>query len=299
MAKEGACSASDVSSGLATQCKCGTGVVCFDRRGTCFIGPDGNDVSTDDASVQPSDYSLDNPNNIKRNDGSVVNMGLCGIVSSLGTGGAINRNATYFDYAACFDCTTNAAGVTTGCSLKSGAPDKCYGNAGCTLVHYTCDDTQTGRSCTENEKVLGEGNFNGSFFGACGKVEQLDVMCGGQYVASRTQINPPCASPSPSAGTSASLACTSLTKNVPTPTIGSLVTLTCTGSVSPAGATALTYKFRYNVNGGAWTSLTNTTATTAQMTPNACGTYSAQCQACGTINGAQVCDPVWTAATAQ
>jgi len=98
--------------------------------------------------------------------------------------------------------------------------------------------------------------------------------------------------------TSPSLSCTSLTKNVADSAIeiGSALTFTCTGAVTPAGATNLTYSYRMRVDAGAWQSLT-TTAGKASYTVAAAGAYEVQCKACGTIDGASVCDPVWTGAT--
>jgi len=104
---------------------------------------------------------------------------------------------------------------------------------------------------------------------------------------------PPGETPPP---TTPVLACTSLSKNVIAPKIGDAVTFTCAGSVTPAGATTLTYAFRYRIDAGAWTSLTPS-ATTASLTIASAGAYDVECQACGTIENASVCDPTWTGAT--
>ena len=104
-------------------------------------------------------------------------------------------------------------------------------------------------------------------------------------------------SPSPSPTPAPTLMCTGLAKDVPTPSIGSKITFTCSGASTPAGAVALTYSFRYGLNGGAWSSMVNKTATTSELIISACGSYEVQCRACGTINGATVCDPVWSGAT--
>lgn len=148
--------------------------------------------------------------------------------------------------------------------------------------------------------------FNGNLGCFCGVV-QIDTgtghtsyksSCGCDKNETTTVNNP---SPSPSTPTTPpTLMCDGLTRTpTTTPVIGDKLTFTCTGSSVPAGAVALTYKFRSAIDGGVWSSLTNKTATTAEMTINACGTYKVQCQACGTISGAVVCDPVWTGATAQ
>lgn len=83
------------------------------------------------------------------------------------------------------------------------------------------------------------------------------------------------------------------------PAIGNTITFTCAGSVVPASAGTLSYKFRYSINSGTVTTLTNKTATTAELTIAACGSYSVECQACATLNGTLTCDPIWTGATAQ
>lgn len=93
------------------------------------------------------------------------------------------------------------------------------------------------------------------------------------------------------------LACTGITKNVVAPVIGGKVTFTCSGTVTPATAGTLSYKFRYSINSGAVLPLTNKTATTAELTIAACGSYSVQCQACATLGGVLKCNPTWTGAT--
>jgi hypothetical protein len=93
------------------------------------------------------------------------------------------------------------------------------------------------------------------------------------------------------------ISCTSITKTPVVPVLGNTVTLTCLGSVTPSTAGTLSYKFRYSINGGSYTTLTNKTASTAELTIAACGTYAVQCQACATLNGVLTCDPVWTGAT--
>ncbi|MEI6690252.1 MAG: hypothetical protein WCL07_00720 [bacterium] len=130
-----------------------------------------------------------------------------------------------------------------------------------------------------------------SYKGSCG--------CGTADKTSTTASTPPSSTPPTSA--TPTLACTQLIKDKADSAIaiGTKITLTCSGSTAPAGAATLTYKFRYSVNSGTPTSLTNVTTTTAAITPDRCGTYSVECQACGTINNAVVCDPVWSAASAQ
>jgi len=97
--------------------------------------------------------------------------------------------------------------------------------------------------------------------------------------------------------TTPTLACTGLTQTpATTPVIGDKVTFTCAGSITPAGAASLSYKFRYSLNDGADQLLANKTATTAELTINACGTYSVQCKVCATIAGVLTCNPTWTGA---
>lgn len=94
------------------------------------------------------------------------------------------------------------------------------------------------------------------------------------------------------------MACTSITRAPTTvPTIGSTPVFTCLGTVTPADAGTLSYKFRYKKDSGAYIALTNKTPTTAELAITACGTYSVECQACATLEGVLTCDPIWTGAT--
>lgn len=94
------------------------------------------------------------------------------------------------------------------------------------------------------------------------------------------------------------LACTGLSRTPVTesPTIGTTLTFTCAGTISPASAGTLSYKFKYSLNDGSDQLLPNKTATTAELTISACGTYSVQCKVCATIAGVLKCDPTWTGA---
>jgi len=93
------------------------------------------------------------------------------------------------------------------------------------------------------------------------------------------------------------LACVSLTKNKVDSAIevGSVVTFTCAGSVTPTGATTLSYAFRLRKDAGSWQTLVANGATTSYAVATA-GTYEVQCKTCGEIEGASVCDPVWEGA---
>jgi hypothetical protein len=98
--------------------------------------------------------------------------------------------------------------------------------------------------------------------------------------------------------TSPTMACTGITRTPTTvPAIGDKLTFTCAGTITPSTAGALSYKFRYSINNGAATALTNKTATTAELSIAACGTYKVECQACATISGVLTCSPTWTGAT--
>lgn len=101
----------------------------------------------------------------------------------------------------------------------------------------------------------------------------------------------------PTAPTMACTGITSVPATTTAPAVGTKLTFTCAGTVTPADAGTLSYKFRYSINGGATTALTNKTATTAELTIAACGTYSVQCQACATLSGVLTCNPTWTGAT--
>jgi hypothetical protein len=96
------------------------------------------------------------------------------------------------------------------------------------------------------------------------------------------------------------MACTGITRApLTTPSIGSTYTFTCSGTITPANAGTLSYKFRYSINNGTMTALANKTATTAELTVAACGDYKVECQTCATIAGVLKCDPIWTGATTQ
>lgn len=83
------------------------------------------------------------------------------------------------------------------------------------------------------------------------------------------------------------------------PAIGDKVVFTCSGEVVPSTAGTLSFKFRYNINSGAYSALVNKTATTTELLIDACGSYSVECQACATLGGTLTCDPIWTGATTQ
>ncbi len=111
-------------------------------------------------------------------------------------------------------------------------------------------------------------------------------------------LRPPCCepdtSPSPSTTTTASMACTGLTQTPSTtPVVGSKLTFTCSGSITPSSAGTLSYEFVYKLNSGGWKSLSNKTTNTAELTIATCGEYIVHCRACATINGSKQCDPVW------
>lgn len=154
----------------------------------------------------------------------------------------------------------------------------------------------TGGACTEANGFPFGGNL-GCF---CGTV-QVDTPTGHTSYSSTCGCDKPEATPTPSTPTvtvTPTLMCTGLTHTpTTTPVVGDKLTFTCAGSSTPAGAVNLTYKFRYNLNNGAYVSMTNKTATTSELTIASCGTYKVQCQACGTINGVLTCDPTWTTAT--
>jgi len=106
----------------------------------------------------------------------------------------------------------------------------------------------------------------------------------------------PSPSPSPTTPPQIVLACTGITNNTSEPTVGQIVQLTCVGSVTPAGATSLSYEFRSRINQGSWQSLT-AAGNKANLAINACGTYAAQCRVCGMIGGGKQCSPLWNSAT--
>lgn len=209
--------------------------------------------------------------------------------------------------------------IKSACDNNPGGTQYNCTNEGCTALgstcyikKYTCKTAVDGYSCTPNtpgfisQSETIQAGTNVKFSNKCGTVEQIDVTCGIAYAVSRTKTNPPCdtttTTPPPSTPPGApTMSCTGLT-SVPAltptaPVIGTKLTFTCAGVVTPATAGTLSYKFRYSINTGAITALANKTPTTAELTIAACGTYSVECQACATLNGVLKCDPIWTGAT--
>lgn len=160
------------------------------------------------------------------------------------------------------------------------------------------DVVYSGGACT----ALNGKKYSGSLGCFCGTVQvdtgsghtsyKSNCGCDKEEKTTTTTVNP---SPSPSP--SPVMACTGLTQAPAAPKVGDKVTFTCAGTVTPSSAGTLTYKFRYSINSGATTSLTNKTPTTAELTIAACGEYKVECQTCATISGALKCDPSWTGAT--
>jgi hypothetical protein len=173
----------------------------------------------------------------------------------------------------------------------AGCPTKCEAskNAGWTPVQEPgggsyCD--AQGRQCKKYRKELLSPDGRTHCFVGYGEQCGQPGSCGGGTTTLTT---------------TPTMACTGLTSvpaTTPAPTVGAKLTFTCAGSVTPSTAGTLTYKFRYSINNGAFTDMTNKTATTSELTINSCGTYKVQCQACATLNGVLTCDPNnWTGAT--
>ena len=281
------------------KCNCGTTPVCFDKTGYC----DQKDVVAT-GGIVGTNYNT---------------VGLCAVAGSY-SGSGTDATFTANDPSL---TTTGYSCTDAGCTTTDPT---------CTTVRYTCSGTVGGNSCTnQSSAYIANSEKKGitGFANKCGTVEQLDVMCGGVYKTSRTKINPPCdTTPSDNPATHKAcntttkvcetvtgagadtcttdancvtaapvLACTGLTQTpATTPAIGDKVTFTCAGTITPTGAAALSYKFRYSLDGGADQLLANKTPTTAELTINACGTYSVQCKVCATIAGVLKCDPTWTGA---
>lgn len=248
--------------GFPKKCNCGGDTtVCFDKTGIC----DQSDATAQGAAG--TNYNT---------------QGLCAVAGSY-SGENFTLNTTN---------TANYTCTNSGCTSNVGS---------CTTIRYTCKSTVGGNSCTNTSSTFQNAttpSTSTSFAGKCGTVEQVDVMCNGVYTASRTQINPACKTTT--TDTTATMACTGITRTPTTePVIGGKVTFTCAGTVTPSTAGTLSYKFRYSLNSGTLTPLANKTATTAELTIAACGSYSVQCQACATLNGVLTCDPTWIGATTQ
>ena len=263
------CSKSE-SSQFFKQCSCGAETYYFDVEGIC----DSKD-SKAAGTVNPLYYDT---------------YGLCAVGKngcSAGPGGS--------QISCDFSCDSN------GCQCTSDRND-------CQIYHWKCDrNDDLGRGCQDGTPTVRQ---SATFNASCGS-EQIDVKCHGDNVAFRTKaqttpcgqvtpsIPPTVPSPSPSPSPTYTMSCTSLTKNIAIPVIGSKITFTCAGVVTPTSAGTLSYRFRYSVNSGTVTELANKTTTTAELTIAACGTYSVECQACATLAGVLTCDPVWQGATAQ
>lgn len=164
-----------------------------------------------------------------------------------------------------------------------------------------CDDQ--GRECSRYREELMTTSVPGTGTSWCflGYGEQCGEpgQCGpGTNVRSPSPKPSVPASPNPSP--SPTMACTGLTQTPATqPVIGSKLTFTCAGSVTPSNASTLSYNFRYAINNGSWVNLTNKTTATAELTISACGTYKVECRACATFGGLIKCDPFWQYAGVQ
>jgi hypothetical protein len=151
-----------------------------------------------------------------------------------------------------------------------------------------CDDQ--GRQCSRYRKELKDPNSSAHCFIGYGE------QCGQPGSCGSNQTPPPSAPPT------STLACTGLTSVPavsPAPTVGTKLTFTCAGTVTPTSAGTPSYKFRYSLNNATPVTMTPLTATPnkAELTINACGTYKVECQACATLSGVLTCSPVWTGAT--
>lgn len=197
----------------------------------------------------------------------------------------------------------NGVGAVNGKSVHQQVYEQCQAQKGSFTAlgnkeMWLCPKGTT-VACTSN--VPGAKRFYGNPSGCFCGVIQVDTGTGHTSYSSTCGCDKPEATLTPSTPTvtvTPTLMCTGLTHTpTTTPVVGDKLTFTCAGSSTPAGAVNLTYKFRYNLNNGAYVSMTNKTATTSELTIASCGTYKVQCQACGTINGVLTCDPTWTTAT--
>lgn len=187
-------------------------------------------------------------------------------------------------------CETGDTGCPTDCSVHGVDQN----TAGWTKVTEPgggsyCEGT---KGCSRYRIEMRQGPSGGTHcflgYGAnCGGEDS----CGGDTTTTTTTTT---ASPAPSLPPATlTMACMGLTRTpTTTPAIGSVLTFTCAGTVTPATAGTLSYKYRYSINSGTYKLMTSNTLTIA-----ACGTYSVECQACATLNGVLTCDPTWTGAT--
>lgn len=278
----GGCNAYGESIGIATvygaSCKVGSSTDTQKWVKTCSCGG--------------VDYLFDKLGDCDHTGGGGVPDGLCAVAAK----GACESGAggTPTNPVDTWVCDAN------GCRITVNASGTCF------VGKYTCNERKDNQSCLDNAETVAQSKSFGTNASLCGKVQQIDVTCNNAYKESRTKIFPPCdttastppnPSPSPSTPASPVLACTGLTQTpATTPVIGDKITFTCAGTITPTGAAVLSYKFRYSLDGGADQLLANKTPTTAELTINACGTYSVQCKVCATIAGVLRCDPTWTGA---
>lgn len=89
------------------------------------------------------------------------------------------------------------------------------------------------------------------------------------------------------------VACTDISNNNQNPGYGDDVIFTCNGAVSDSSA--IDYEFRYSIDGSAYTTASST-GNTATINIDTAGTWVVECRACASINGSQVCEPVWQGA---
>lgn len=151
-----------------------------------------------------------------------------------------------------------------------------------------CDSS--GRQCRRYRIERKDPGSNTHCFVKYGEICGAPDSCGGGNTFKTTV--PPTDPNTPT------LSCTGMTSTpTTTPAVGDKLTLTCAGAIAPSTAGTVSYDFRYSLNNGALATLTNTTATTAELTIAACGTYRVQCRACATIDGTKQCSPIWTGAT--
>lgn len=236
-------------------------------------------------------------------------------MSNTGSQGNCNNRAVELGYAISYGAKIVACNGTQGEQCTCGGETVCFDKKG------ACDHTTDGKTpdglCavydkTKNAKVVGEyfctgmteETQNGCQIPGkpvnpkcfCGTI-QVDGPTGFTSTTMKCGCDKESTTPTTVQTTTSSMSCTGITRAPTTePAIGDKLTFTCSGSVTPATA-VLSYKFRYSVNGGVYSSLTNKTATTAELSVAACGTYSVQCQVCATLDGVLTCDPTWTGAT--
>lgn len=233
-------------------------------------------------------------------DKPCTNGGVCSAdFQCVDPGGPLSCGFT--DNASCLAADTDGAGA----AITAEAVHEPGGSASCDKTGHWCAQTRQECKITENGVskwclMRLETNCSGTVDARCVSKPSPTPTPNPSPIPSPipSPTPSPVPSPIPSPTPKPTLACTGLSKDKADSDItkGTKVNFTCIGAATPANAVNLTYQFRIRKDGAAWTTL-SATANKASYTVNDYGDYDVQCHACGQIDNASVCHPVWTGAT--